>query len=66
MERKLGTTSITISLTNRAWLADLQKQLAVDRGLGVSQDTVDHVLAHLRDIYEEHVRRVTAEWEQGA
>ena len=49
------STSVTISKTNREWLADMQRMLARDRGLRTEQDTVDHVIAYLRDIYDAYV-----------
>jgi hypothetical protein len=50
------STSVTISKPNREWLADMQRMLAADRGLRTEQDTVDHVIAYLREIYDQYVR----------
>jgi hypothetical protein len=52
------TTSVTVSRANREWLADMQRMLAADRGLRTEQDTVDHVIAYLRDIYDLYVELV--------
>jgi sulfur relay (sulfurtransferase) DsrC/TusE family protein len=52
------STSVTVSKANREWLAELQQMLAADRGLRTSQDTVDHVIAYLREVYENHVWRI--------
>jgi hypothetical protein len=52
------STSVTVSRTNRAWLADMQRMLAADRGLRTEQDTVDHVIAYLREVYENYVRMI--------
>jgi hypothetical protein len=49
------STSVTVSRPNREWLAEMQRMLAADRGLRTQQDTVDHVIAYLRDIYEQYV-----------
>jgi sulfur relay (sulfurtransferase) DsrC/TusE family protein len=52
------STSVTVSKANREWLADMQRMLAADRGLRTEQDTVDHVIAYLREVYENYVRMV--------
>lgn len=50
------STSVTVSKQNREWLAEMQQMLAADRGLRTQQDTVDHVIAYLRDVYDNYVR----------
>jgi hypothetical protein len=52
------STSVTVSKPNREWLAEMQRKLAADRGLRTQQDTVDHVIAYLRDVYEDYVRMI--------
>jgi len=52
------STSVTVSKINREWLADMQRMLARDRGLRGEQDTVDHVIAYLREVYDNYVRMI--------
>jgi hypothetical protein len=52
------STSVTVSKPNREWLAEMQRMLAADRGLRTQQDTVDHVIAYLREVYDSYVRMV--------
>ena len=52
------STSVTVSRQNREWLAEMQQMLAEDRGLRTEQDTVDHVIAYLRDIYGKYVEMI--------
>ena len=52
------STSVTVSKQNREWLAEMQQMLAADRGLRTQQDTVDHVMAYLREVYDNYVRMV--------
>ena len=52
------STSVTVSKANREWLADMQRMLAADRGLRTEQDTVDHVIAYLRDVYGKYVELI--------
>ena len=52
------STSVTVSKQNREWLAEMQRMLAADRGLRTQQDTVDHVIAYLREIYDNYVRMI--------
>jgi hypothetical protein len=49
---------VTISKQNREWLADIQRMLARDRGLRGEQDTVDHAIAYLRDVYGKYVEMI--------
>jgi sulfur relay (sulfurtransferase) DsrC/TusE family protein len=52
------STSVTVSKQNRDWLAEMQRMLAADRGLRTQQDTVDHVIAYLREVYDNYVRMI--------
>ena len=52
------STSVTVSKQNREWLAEMQQMLAADRGLRTQQDTVDHVMAYLREVYDNYVRMI--------
>ena len=55
------TTSVTMSSVHRKWLADLQRQLAADRGYSKQQASVDEVMAWLEEMHDNYIRMIKSE-----
>jgi hypothetical protein len=56
------STTVTMSSVHRAWLADLQRQLAKDRGYTKQQASVDEVMAWLEEMRADYIRIIKSEY----